>query len=142
MSGPFVSQVETGIRSASFELLQGLAVAGVSTDWLLTGEGPMLKMDRAREGETPDPVNPAMDFWTSNSATAVTRCPRIGLFYGRHTANIMGPEGDGQTEADPRLAELVDAVFTWWQKATDDERAWLKIHLRNTVPGFDKPPKT
>ena len=100
MSGPFVSQVETGIRSASFELLQGLAVAGVSTDWLLTGEGPMLREDRA---------------------------------------HARGPD---QAPTDPRRAELLDAVNAWWDGADEDERAWLKVHLRHTVPGFDKPPKT
>ena len=73
---------------------------GISPLWFLTGEGPMLREDRA---------------------------------------HARGPD---QAPTDPRRAELLDAVNAWWDGADEDERAWLKVHLRHTVPGFDKPPKT
>lgn len=39
-----------------------------------------------------------------------------------------------KTDAD--LYELRKALEVWWQTASADEKAWLRVHLRQTVPGY------
>ena len=52
-----------------------------------------------------------------------------------------GPDLPRVVAPDNQAADLLRDLVTWWKNASEDERARLRVHLRQTVPGLSGSPK-
>jgi len=123
-----LSELENGRRAPSPRVVAVIALkCSASEHWLLTGEGPMF----VRRVEIPDQVEATDDLAVAvvNQETGETRQVRAG------------PERPVVALPDHHLADLVKDLAAWWQQASADERAWLRVHLRREIPGFGRKPR-
>jgi transcriptional regulator with XRE-family HTH domain len=122
-----ISRLESSQRRASSLLLTALERAtNVSKQWLLTGEGPMFRSVAKVDLQDSLPIkDEGLELTITNVTTGETKTiihqeipPRLDI-------------------SDPALLELMEKLKDWWENVSLEERHWLVVHLRHTVPGFE-----